>query len=58
MGIDFELIHFPIPEQVNDGEQPLDYVVRMSKEKAKAGFGEKGLTIGADTIVCLSLIHI
>ena len=53
MGIDFELIHFPIPEQVNDGEQPLDYVVRMSKEKAKTETKREGLTIGADTIVCL-----
>ena len=53
MGIDFELIHFPISEQVNDGEQPLDYVLRMSKEKAKTEIGKNGLTIGADTIVCL-----
>lgn len=53
MGIDFELVHNPISEDVKAGENPLDYVVRMSKEKAKAGFGEKGLTIGADTIVSM-----
>ena len=47
MGIDFELVHNPISEDVKAGENPLDYVVRMSKEKAKAGFGEE-----------LSLIHI
>ena len=53
MGIDFELVHNPISEDVKAGENPLDYVVRMSKEKAKAGFGEKGLAIGADTIVSM-----
>ena len=53
MGIDFEQIHHPISENINAGENPLDYVVRMSKEKAKAGFGGEGLTIGADTIVCM-----
>ena len=53
MGIDFELVHNPISEDVKAGENPLDYVVRMSKEKAEAGFGEKGLTIGADTIVSM-----
>ena len=34
MGIDFELVHNPISEDVKAGENPLDYVVRMSKEKA------------------------
>ena len=53
MGIEFEQIHHPISEHTNTGENPFDYVVRMSKEKAKAGFGGKGLTIGADTIVCM-----
>ena len=53
MGIDFELVHNPISEDVKAGENPLDYVVRMSKEKAKAGFGAKGLAIGADTIVSI-----
>ena len=53
MGIDFEVVHHPISEGVNAGENPLDYVVRMSKEKAKAGFGAKGLAIGADTIVSI-----
>ena len=53
MGIDFELVHNPISEDVKAGENPLDYVVRMSKEKAKAGYGEKGLMIGADTIVSM-----
>ena len=53
MGIDFELVHNPISEDVKAGENPLDYVIRMSKEKAKAGFGEKGLAIGADTIVSM-----
>ena len=53
MGIDFELVHNPISEDVKAGENPLDYVVRMSKEKAKAGFGKKGLVIGADTIVSM-----
>ena len=51
MGIDFEQIHYPISEQTNAGENALDYVVRMSKEKAKAGYRGQGLTIGADTIV-------
>ena len=53
MGIEFEQIHHPISEHINAGENALDYVVRMSKEKAKAGFEGKGLTIGADTIVCM-----
>ena len=53
MGIEFEQIHHPISEHINAGENALDYVVRMSKEKAKAGFEGKGLTIAADTIVCM-----
>ena len=53
IGIDFKVASFPISEEVLKSELPLDYVVRMSKEKAKAGFGGKGLTIGADTIVCM-----
>ena len=53
MGIEFEQIYHPVSEHINAGENASDYVVRMSKEKAKAGFGGKGLTIGADTIVCM-----
>jgi predicted house-cleaning NTP pyrophosphatase (Maf/HAM1 superfamily) len=34
MGIDFEVVHHPISEGVNAGENPLEYVVRMSKERA------------------------
>ena len=35
MGIDFELVHNPISEDVKAGESPLDYVVRMSKDPEK-----------------------
>ena len=53
IGIDFELVCFPVAEKVLKHELPLDYVVRMSKEKAKKGSIRGGLTIGADTIVCV-----
>jgi septum formation protein len=45
-----------IDEAVITGESPRDYVVRMAREKARAGFEQNlGLlpTLGADTIVLL-----
>ena len=53
IGIDFKVASFPISEEVLKSELPLDYVVRMSKEKAKNVYIEGGLTIGADTVVCV-----
>ena len=51
MGIDFELVNNPISEDVKAGENPLDYVVRMSKEKAKAGLEKKASRL-ARTPLC------
>ncbi|MGD9265148.1 MAG: Maf family protein, partial [Lysobacterales bacterium] len=45
-----------IDESIIAGEAPRDYVVRMAREKARAGFEQNlGLlpTLGADTIVLL-----
>ncbi len=44
---------YSISEKINVGEKAGDYVVRMSEEKAIAGFRVKGLTLGADTIAVL-----
>src|SRR5210317_467879 len=45
-----------IDESINDGESPRDYVLRMAREKALAGFEQTmGLmpALGSDTIVLL-----
>lgn len=45
-----------IDETINPGESPGDYVMRMAREKALAGFGQAGdirSTLGSDTIVVL-----
>lgn len=53
MGLRFEIVSYPIFEEVRKAEKPYDYVVRMAREKSIAGFDEEGLVIGADTIVVL-----
>lgn len=52
-GIDFEVVPAGISEDLNPGEAPLDYALRMAKEKTlkvAARFPDKYI-LGADTIV-------
>jgi septum formation protein len=50
-GIDFEVRVAGIPEEIQPGESPHDYVARLAREKASAVEGE--LVLGADTVVVL-----
>jgi len=56
LDVKFTVAPANIDESIAEGEQPRDYVVRMAREKALAGF-EQGLglmpVIGSDTIVLL-----
>jgi septum formation protein len=54
--IEFLIAPADIDETISPGEIPLDYVTRMAKEKALAGFSQAGgkcATMGSDTIVIL-----
>lgn len=53
---DFLIAPADIDETINPGEDPRNYVIRMAREKAVAGFSEAGgirTTLGSDTIVVL-----
>jgi len=56
LAVKFTVAAANIDESINDGEIPQDYVLRMAREKALAGF-EQGLglmpALGSDTIVLL-----
>lgn len=56
LGVNFEVAPTDIDESIVAGETPSDYVVRLSREKAMAGFtrgGGKLPALGSDTIVLL-----
>lgn len=56
LDVTFTVTAANIDESVNPGEQPRDYVLRLAREKARAGFEQSmGLmpTLGSDTIVLL-----
>lgn len=55
IGLDFVVIPPHVDETQHDGEEPLDYVQRLSLEKAQAVANEQstGLVLGSDTIVVL-----
>ncbi len=56
LSIEFLIAPADIDETINPGENPGEYVTRMAKEKALAGFGQAGgarATLGSDTIVVL-----
>jgi septum formation protein len=50
-GIPFLVSAADIPEQVEPGETPREYVARLAREKANAVAGD--LVLGADTVVVL-----
>ncbi|MBS1789769.1 MAG: septum formation inhibitor Maf [Acidobacteria bacterium] len=50
-GIDFTVRVADVDEKVLPGELPRDYVVRLSREKARAVAAEGELVLGADTTV-------
>ena len=50
-GIDFTVRVADVDEKVLPGELPRDYVVRLSREKARAVAAEGDLVLGADTTV-------
>ena len=56
LAIDFEVASADIDESLLEGEIPRDYVLRLSREKALAGFNQSGgrlPVLGSDTIVLL-----
>lgn len=50
-GISFEVRAAGVPEEHRPGETPVDYVLRLSRDKASAVEGD--LVLGADTVVVL-----
>ncbi len=53
-GFVFEVRARPVEEIRRDGEDPLDYVRRLAREKAQASWqSEDEIVLGADTIVVL-----
>jgi septum formation protein len=55
--VKFKVQPADIDESPEDGEAPRQYVQRMAREKAKAGFEQCGrakVTLGSDTIVVLN----
>jgi len=59
LGIAFELLHVDVPEVRAENESAADYVNRVAREKARAGFAsvrahdENAIVLGADTEVVL-----
>lgn len=56
LAVTFKVAAVDIDESIIDGEAPEDYVVRLAREKALAGFEQNGGLIpalGSDTIVLL-----
>ena len=54
--VNFEVAAADIDESLIEGETPRDYVMRLSREKALAGYVQNGAnlpTLGSDTIVLL-----
>jgi nucleoside triphosphate pyrophosphatase len=50
-GIPFEVRSAGVPEEIQEGETPVNYVLRLARAKAAAVNGE--LVLGADTVVVL-----
>lgn len=57
LGLSFDTLPVDIDETPRAGERPQDYVLRLAKEKAMAGFRMRGqpqaLVVGSDTTVVL-----
>ena len=56
LAVNFEVAAADIDESLVEGEIPRDYVLRLSREKALAGFSQSGgrlPVLGSDTIVLL-----
>ena len=57
LGLSFETLPVDIDEAPKTGEMPADYVVRLAREKAGAGYQQHGdpraLVLGSDTTVVL-----
>ena len=51
LGVRFEVAPQHIDETLREGEGPLEYVLRMAREKAAAGRRVGALALAADTIV-------
>ena len=57
LAVSFKVAPADIDELVNEGETPINYVLRMSREKALAGLAQNGgdlPVLGSDTIVVLN----
>jgi septum formation protein len=58
LGCDFQIVHVTVPEQRDAGEPPRDYVSRVARDKALAGWRRLGddvtaRVLGSDTEVVL-----
>lgn len=57
IGVPFQVIHAPVDEQWLAGESPKQYVERLARAKAQAGFAQlnetSAVVLGADTSVVL-----
>lgn len=58
LGVDFVVLDAEVPEQRAPGETPRDYVSRVARDKARAGWGKLdagagAVVLGADTEVVL-----
>lgn len=58
IGVAFEVVAVAVDESLRAGETPEDYVLRLAREKARAGIAAAGrvetrLALGADTVVVL-----
>ncbi len=53
MALMFDVVVTDIDETLGRSETPRDYVARLARTKAQAGWQTGALSLGADTIVCL-----
>lgn len=55
IGLAFSVLNVDVDESVREGERPVDYVVRLAREKAAAGLAglNEGVVVAADTSVVL-----
>ncbi len=53
-GIDFTVRAADVDETIRPNESPRDYVLRLSREKARAVVRDEELALGADTTVVIN----
>ncbi len=53
MGLDFVVVSSDVDESPYPNEAPEPYVIRLAEQKARAGWSDPALSLGADTIVAI-----